>query len=156
MPMIPIAPDILDAVMAQLRANESTFEQERARLHVDADRLRHQLKSRFSDYEVVMRTHKKHSKQAFTIEPKPGQPAKPVKGLVRRRGFVDRRAEARVAEERRRRMDDVDGHKLPRVRTKDEMSAEELATLQATAERMLNGHTGLNLRPFREDAMEGS
>jgi hypothetical protein len=155
MPMISIDPDILDASMARLRANEATFEEERARLHVDADRLRHQLRSRFDDYEAVMRAHKKHYKQAFAVEPKPGQPAKPVKGFVRRRGFVDRRAEARAAEERRRRLEDVDGHKRPYVRTKDEMSTEELATLQATAERVLNGHSGWNVRPFHTDVMEG-
>jgi hypothetical protein len=60
-----------------------------------------------------------------------------------------------VDNDKQRHLVAIEGRELPHVRRLADMSQEELAELQAKADRVLNGHAGLNLRPFHPEAMEG-
>lgn len=141
MPMMPIPHDVLEAAMTRIRGGEM-FETVRASLHLSADRLRHQLKQAYPDFEAHMRRHKQHRKVSAAPARDRTPQAKPTRPLVTwklTRPATNTFVEADQAEHVR--------HMLTArpVRGIAQFSAQELAALQRKVETWITGGVGTSI-----------
>jgi hypothetical protein len=159
--MRPIPYQTLLDAMTRIRAGEK-FDAVHRSINLDKDRLRYQLRAAFADFDALMQSHSGHKKPRQVAIPAKSDPppvikppAKQAKPQKHRTGFNFQHTKPRKStdEEPRRQLEALDGREPPYVRTMADMSTEEVAELQAKAEVVLNGHSGLNLRPFSPEIL---